>query len=417
MDEHVITVDEVFGVSRDLPVNYVPRQYVDQVFVETLTRGNHIVIHGGSKQGKTSLRKYNLNASDYVLVQCSNKWSIADLHAHILKQAGFEVTSSTTTTASGKTKIQAKAPVLAWLAIGGELEKAKAEERVKAPLELDPDDVNDVIAALRSISFTKYVVLEDFHYLPHETQENFAISLKAFHEASKLVFIVIGVWLEKNRLILLNGDLTGRVLAVDADRWNREDLLEVMSLGEKHLNVEFDAAFKDELLGACRENVYIVQEACRIACRNAEVYQAQKHPTRVGQQLSVSNVLREIADQQSGRYRSFINLCAGGFQETQLQMYKWILKAVLDAAIDRLEKGLKYREIRDYLHVNHPDGLGLNSGNITLALQSIAALQVKKSIKPIVLDYDQSDRRLNVVDKGFLVWLPFQPGEDLRDFG
>lgn len=50
-------IDEVFGVSRDLPMNYVTRENVDEKLIDGLSRSQHIVIFGSSKQGKTSLRK------------------------------------------------------------------------------------------------------------------------------------------------------------------------------------------------------------------------------------------------------------------------------------------------------------------------------------------------------------------------
>ena len=60
------SVDDVFGVSRDVPLNYVEREAVDGKFVQSLTRSHHIVIFGSSKQGKTCLRKHCLNEDDYI---------------------------------------------------------------------------------------------------------------------------------------------------------------------------------------------------------------------------------------------------------------------------------------------------------------------------------------------------------------
>jgi len=42
-------------------------------------------------------------------------------------------------------------------------------------------------------------------------------------------------------------------------------------------------------------------------------------------------------------------------------------------------------------------------------------LQVKKDIKPIVLDYDQTNLKLNVVDRGFLIWVENQNRNDLLE--
>lgn len=61
---------------------------------------------------------------------------------------------------------------------GFEVEHSDTEEKTYTELELDIEDVNDVIAALNSIRFNKYIVLEDFHYLKTEVQKDFAIELK-----------------------------------------------------------------------------------------------------------------------------------------------------------------------------------------------------------------------------------------------
>lgn len=228
MVEKTHTVDDVFGINRDLPLNYVERDSADSVLINNLARRQHLVIYGSSKQGKTSLRKHCLNIDDYIVVHCSNKWDLDHLHEAILKQAGFELTVSTTKATSGKLKIFAKikAGIFGVGAEGGaEAERTKENSETKAPLELDPLDVNDIIAALGQIGFKKFIVLEDFHYLPIVTQKDFSVALKAFHENSKLCFIIIGVWLEENRLSVYNGDLMGRLLPINADKWMREELV------------------------------------------------------------------------------------------------------------------------------------------------------------------------------------------------
>ena len=70
---------DVFGISRDLPLNYVIRESADSLLVDSLTRDKHLVIFGSSKQGKTCLRKHVINEDDYIVIHCSNKWSISIL--------------------------------------------------------------------------------------------------------------------------------------------------------------------------------------------------------------------------------------------------------------------------------------------------------------------------------------------------
>lgn len=412
------TLDEVFGINRELPLNYQTRVSADNVLIDNLSRGQHLVIYGSSKQGKTSLRKHCLTSDDYIVIHCSNKWELSDVHAAILKQAGYELTISNSVATSGKHKFFAKAKVAVFgsgTEGGAETERNKEEVKTKKPLELDPLDVNDVISALKEIDFNKFVVLEDFHYLTTEVQRDFSVALKAFHENSNFCFIIIGVWLEENRLCVYNGDLTGRLLAINADRWTEGELGLVVELGEKLLNIKFDEDFKDELLKSCYESVYIVQEACYRCCLDNNVLVTQKKLEVIGNGPVCKDIVSQVVNQQGGRFNSFLTQFSEGFQDTALEMHKWLLYPILTSPLKQVEEGFRQSEIRLILHSVHPKGPDLNSGNVTQSLQSTLSLQIKKDIKPIVLDYDQTNLRLNIVDKSFLIWLSKQDRNELLE--
>lgn len=409
---------DVFGISRDIPLNYVVRESADNVLVDNLTRDKHLVIFGSSKQGKTSLRKHVINEEYYIVIHCSNKWSVADINSAILKKAGFELTQSTSKATSGKSKIFAKitAGIFGSSAEGGaEAEREKRDEIIKTPLELDPEDVNDIIQALDNIDFNKYIVLEDFHYLNTETQKDFSVSLKAYHEESKFCFIIIGVWLEENRLTVYNGDLSGRVVSINADQWETNELREVIFSGENLLNIKFSDYFINELISDCFGSVYIVQEACYKCCVRYGINNTLADKREIGNETDARELVAEVVAQQTGRFNSFITQFSDGFQTTTLEMYKWLLYPILISSIEDLRRGLRYSKITKILKEKHPEKNQLNPGNITQALQSCAALQVKKDLKPIILDYDQTNLRLRVVDSGFLIWLNKQSREDLLD--
>jgi hypothetical protein len=418
------TTDEVFGINRDLPMNYVVRDVVDDKFLDSLSRSQHIVIYGSSKQGKTSLRKKCLVDTDYVVVACQNKWTLSELHAAILKEAGFNVRQSVEKTASGAHKVIAGVGAKAGIPLITEgsgkvdyqYDRSNSEKETLKPLELDPNDPNDIIRALSDIDFKRYIVLEDFHYLPDETQRDFSFSLKTFHENSKLSFIVVGVWREENRLIGFNGDLTDRVLSVDVDTWTTRNLAEVIEAGSALLNVSFDEDFRNGLLQKCFDSVHIVQEACRRACRAAGVTETcVGEPRTVGVGLDPTELVGKVVSEQAGRYRGFLMGFADGFQETDLEMPKWVVYAILCNAVDQLEKGLRLRRLSAIIKAKHPKGKDLNNGNITQILNSASSLQNKKGTRPLVVDYDASNTSLHVVDKGFLIWLSSQNVDELMD--
>ncbi|MEA5138605.1 hypothetical protein [Arcicella rigui] len=397
---------DVFGIQRDLPLNYIERA-ADRILVDSLDRSHHVVIYGSSKQGKTSLRKRNLKENDYIIVHCNNKWDIDQIHSNILKQAGYELTLSKSLTTSGKAKVKATFGwnLFAKAEVEAETEFEKEKEKITKSLDIDTDDVNDIIKALEEIKFNRIIVLEDFHYLKPETQKDFAIALKALHENSNFTFLIVGVWLEENRLIALNGDLSGRVKSVDADTWTQEELNKLIRDGEYLLNVSFNEQTKNKLIAESLQNVYVVQEVCYLICIENGINQ-----TLEGNQFSLDCsklevFLDEVVSQHSGRYNKFITSLIEGFQPTELEMYKWILYAILKADDSMLNIGLRRSELNEVIVQKHPRGSDLNQGNLSQALTSIASLQVRSGITPIIIDYDSTLKKINIVDKGFIIWL------------
>jgi hypothetical protein len=222
------------------------------------------------------------------------------------------------------------------------------------------------------------------------------------------------VWKEENRLIVYNGDLAGRVISVDADLWSAADLQRMIEAGEHLLNIRFQSGFKYELIAQSLSSVYIVQDCCYRACRKYGISETRDDTFHFPSDLSASELVAEVISDQRARYSSFLTNFAGGFQgTTALEMFKWILYPVLTADVADLEDGLLYRTLRQSIESRHPQGSGLNPGNLTQALYSVPALQAKKNIKPFILDYDRSNLRLGVVDKGFLIWLAVQDRSEL----
>jgi hypothetical protein len=411
-------LETVYGVSRRVPLTYISRTYVDDVFSSNLRRQKHIVVYGGSKQGKTSLRKNCLRDEESVIVQCASATSRERLYELILKEAGASVEVSSSLTVSGSHKLgvkisgEGKIPLLAKASGEGVGERGKSRTRQQnyTNFEIDPADVNDVIRVLESIGFKKHIVLEDFHYLPEEIQKEIAIDLKAFHEKSELSFIIIGVWLESNRLEMYNGDLTGRLVSINADRWEHTDLEKVIHEGQHLLNVVFNESAKAHIVKQCQDNVGLLQDICYRLCEAAQVFETSAELRTVGAAGEVLDVLETIVEQQAGRYNMFLREFSHGFQTTELDMYRWIAYAVVTSQDSDLRRGLKLATIHRIIESVHPKGEGaLHRNSVLQALANVRRLQQKKQIRPIILDYDSSNNLLSVVDIGFILYLNSRP--------
>ena len=84
----------------------------------------------------------------------------------------------------------------------------------------------------------------------------------------------------------------------------------------------------------------------------------------------MKGLVKEVVDQQSGRYSAFITNFSGGFQETRLEMYKWLLYPILTSNPEKLEEGFRWNELPKILQENHPAGENFNPGNLSQALVS-----------------------------------------------
>lgn len=423
MQEHPVhPLENVYGVSRKVPLTYVSRSYVDDVFASNLKRHKHLVVFGGSKQGKTSLRKNCLPEEQAIVVQCANATSRERLYELVLKEAGARVEVSSTLTITGSHKLgvkfggEGKIPFVA-KASGegtGELSRVNADQKSYKNFEVDPSDVNDVIRVLTEIGFKKYIVLEDFHYLSENVQKEISVDLKAFHEKSDLSFIIIGVWLESNRLVMYNGDLAGRLVSINADRWDHTDLEKVVTEGQALLNVFFHDSAKDAIVKQCQDNVGLLQEICYAICESAGVDATAPELRTVGSHGEVLEIVDRIAEEQAGRYNNFLREFAHGFQTTDLDMYRWIAYSVVTAQERDVRRGLKLATIHRTIESVHPTAGGeLHRNSVLQALSNVRRLQHKKKIRPMILDFDTSSNVLSVVDIGFILYLNAQRPEDL----
>jgi len=414
-----LEVHKVFGTQRSVPLNYVERADVDNELLDNLKRDKFVVIHGGSKQGKTCLRNYCIKDQEHAVISCQYNRNFEQLQKSILKEIGFETEVLKEQTTSNQTKIRAKAtakiPGFGKGEGSAEGKTGEKDRRVYKSLDIDPTDVNDIIRTLEGVELDGYITIEDFHYLPIEVQRKFASTLKALYDRTEVTFVIVGVWLEENRLIVHSGDLAGRVVSVDADDWTRSELEEVISKGEDYLNIRFDDEFKKELIRNCYDSVFIVQEACIKTCDREGIEFKQSNLTHIAYDVDANDVIDEVVQKQGAKYRSFLRKFADGFRKTDYELYKWILYSVVTTDTDSLEDGLGTRQIMKDIEESHPKTDDLNQGNLTQSLERVVDLQIEANIEPIILDYNSNDRRLDVVDNRFLIWLEKTKEDELME--
>lgn len=416
-----LKLNEVYGTSRNVPATYVSRTDVDERFLNDITRDKHIVIHGSSKQGKTCLRKQNLNSADYIVIQCTRETTKAKLYEMLFKQTGIPCEVTESKTVGGGWKLQVKVAGeggIPWISKasgegGGEYERQSNKESTYKAFEIDPEDPNDVARILKQAEFNKYIVIEDFHYLDSNVQQSIAIDLKVFHENSNLVFIIVGVWLEADRLSMYNGDLRGRLVTINVDSWTEPYLLKVIETGEPLLNIAIPKNVKEAAIKVCQGNVGLLQELIYRICEKHGIWGPQNVCQEVGNVDDVDAMLKALSEEQSAGYKNFLSRFSEGLGQTQLEMYKWLLFVVIKSGSYELRRGLRPNVIFQRIKAYHPSQT-LQQMNVVQALQCVQKIQFKNGQQPLVLDY--SNGELIVIDVNFIVFLQAHSQDELLRF-
>ncbi len=261
-------------------------------------------------------------------------------------------------------------------------------------------------ASCRRPGFDRWIVLEDFHYLAPDVQRQFASDLKTFFERSKISFIIVGVWLEANRLVVYNGDLAGRITSIPADTWSESELMAVIRAGEPLLNLAFSDEVAKELVARSQRNVGLLQEACRQMCIGRNVFGTSAELVQFDDLQEAEAAYAYVADQLAARYANVISQFSEGLRDQELHMYKWIMHSVISADHAQRQAGLKAQDMYRHIDAVHPTRRGkLAANNVTAALKNVAKVQHHAKTQPIVFDYDEAHARLRVVDNQFLLYL------------
>jgi hypothetical protein len=415
-------LSQVFGVSRNIPLTYVERSTVDGKFRQSLAREKHLVVYGRSKQGKTCLHKHCLAPEQYIVIQCGNATNVAQLYAAILKEAGAAVTLTEKQTTTGTKKLgvefsaSGKIPLLVQGQgkARGEGERRAETSYEKKYLEIDPSDPNDMVRALDSMDFHKFIMLEDFHYLSATVQAQVAIDLKAFHEkSSTCCFIIVGVWLGPSRLVLYNGDLAGRLIPIDADAWSDEELRAVIEAGEALLNVHFPEEVKEALVLSSQGNVGILQEACYRLCAKNAIYETRDISERIGSPEEIDEIVKEIALEQAGRYQSFFRYLAEASTEDKGAMLRWLAYVLITATPEELIAGLSAETILTRIREHHPRKSLVSQQALHKTLTKVGRVQHENRVQPTILDFDANADILRIVDSGFMLYTEAVSEEEL----
>lgn len=418
---------DVFGVKSKLIESYIERDAVDARFKEAITDGNEVIVYGSSKQGKTSLTLKHLSEKDYVKVECSPQTQPIDIYKSILRQLNIRFIESETTDSGyehgGKAKagFKIKIPFVGDTDAGAEIHDKKSDKTStkQTYVEFNLALAQDVSELLKSQKIDKYIVLENFHYLELAVQETLAYDLRVFQD-HHVIFIVLGIWREANRLIQYNGDLLDRITEVPVEPWDKEDFRRVLKKGADLLKVEFSEV-EEQLVEDSFDSIGVVQEIAKNCCIEAGVHETGENVVSIHAQ-HLNAALKKKANEYGVRhirnFEAFVDIARKTSNQSgkpSLAFPYYFIRLLLTHNFEELQKGLSRASLLEAIREIHHRPEDVRSGDLGAFLHNITQHQINKKIQPPFVDYDRGGKLLKIIDSSLYFFLKHCNRQEILD--
>ncbi len=399
-------LSEVFGSWRESNApTYVDRVGLDHRMERMIHSGKHVVIHGGSKQGKSTLRKKFLPDLDCVVIRCTYGMTVEKIYLEILRQLHadqlMQIQRARSKNRNRKTNGSANLKI-GEVGIGGGYEYLAGTNdnlsETRTPIGNDPQSLGFMIEEIKRKG--ERIVIEDFHYIVEEEQRRLAFDLKAFWDCG-VSLIICGIWHENNRMTAFNGDLTGRVDEINI-HWPDKDLVEVIRKGENALNIRLSDEIRADIIHDSHGNVGLLQLIAEKVCEAANIYHTQEKRVIIKRLDILQESRARICEEQFGRYHAFYTIFTEPGRDGRLSTYEHILRACIEHASDyELMHGIRPEKIMQKIQMFQSD---VRQSDITSALQKINQQQGNLHISPLIFYYNRSAREMHLVDRDLLFY-------------
>ncbi len=415
----MVRLEQVFGVSAEQVLSYISRPQVDDRFLEAIKSNKQVVVYGASKQGKTALVSKYLPYDQHLPVSVTPKTEVVDIYSSILRQLNVRLLSTQTDCTAREMHATIGLRVKALIPLFGSGE-AKSDAGAKSKVEGEkqyeevpfnlalPQDVSEL---LKKVGSKKSIIIENFHYLDEDKQQQLAFDLRTFQELG-VRFVILGVWREKNRLAQYNGDLLDRVMEVPVEPWTEEEFKQVAETGATELKIRFNEGIVDKCAKACFSSIGVFQELLREVCILAGVKGTQFSLLNIGDDSMISRAVESKAQEYAARHqRALESIAAGNVSATAkdgllpLFLPYYLVRVVLSAGYDGIATGMRRATILEKIQKIHHRADDVRASDMSNLLYNLGKLQSSKNISPPIIDYDKNMKLLQAVDSTFYFFL------------
>lgn len=337
-------VKDVFVAGGMPSITYVPRTTLrlEEQLKSEINEGYKLIcVTGPTKSGKTVLARHVIGKDQSALVNGGQVESSSELWSQILQDINLpdaKTTSSDQSTSFG----------LSWL--------LSAQENISSgeTQTFNNNNKKTILTYLRENNLA--LIVDDFHYLPIETQKEIIRSLKS-EIFEGLVAILIAVPHRAFDAIGVEREMEGRFAHIEIPAWETEELSQISSKGFPELKM----SVSDECCSSFATEAYgsplLMQRFCNRLCAWYDIDKTLPVKKDFKPSDEAKNDIFETVAKQFG-FPTFEKLSKGPQSRSKridrklsdgtgmMDIYQCVLKAVANTGP---KKKIHYNEIRDEL--------------------------------------------------------------------
>jgi hypothetical protein len=417
-------VSEVFKTVGQPTVTYVEREnglLEAQLKNALRTSWQLCLITGPSKTGKTTLYKrvlYDLKKAP-LIVRCDRELETCEFWSRALESINFSRLRELHSERKLESKLVATLGAKlgwSWLAeasgqLSAETAAGMSEAKAREAVLSKPSPMH-LIPALRKLPYV--LVVEDYHYLPENTQQTIFQQWKHFVDEEVSV-IVIGTTHHAIDIINANPDLMARKIHVEIPSWSNKDLCRIARQGFDFLGVEIPRASINRIANESVGLPIVTQHVCEQMFRQEHVFEHRRDTAVPVDANAVEKACEGVARTKFSELRQYYDRLITGPRKRarKFDTYELVLSCF---ALEPLTFQLAKHDIIDRLSkLPIPENRMPPIGSLNSMLNALE--QFQKLQKFDLLEWRKDENKLYMIEPSFLFFVRWGIGRPAGGVG
>lgn len=315
-EKSIYRVDEVFTPASPAFACFVPRDEKVNTKVESAlrTRGKQIVVYGHSGSGKTTLLLNKLHQlyENHLTSRCMKGITVDGLLIDAFSQLSQFYESERTTISKNSIDLALETT---FKTIKASLKESSGTDHSIKNQRLVPPQLNAHNLAKLLGSQGLCWVIEDFHKVDEVEKKKLSQVMKIFMDCGadypELKIIALGAVQTARQVVEYDDEMRNRVSEIEITLMNSDEILKIISTGERCLNIKFSDKIKKLIVKYSGGLPAVCHQLCLNSCNAINLYETANTSTNVTNEdfkKAVETYVEETSDSIRSRFEKALKL-------------------------------------------------------------------------------------------------------------